>query len=191
MRVPGDGRHALGYSLIEILTVLAIVGFMMLVSVPSIVRWNEIYLMRSSARDFANALKLGRMKAVAANQSFVTELNPPAGIRNQCPGQTVAIPPVIFVVYQSVPAPAIAKAEECFRGAKGIKAEQVAGASKAVTFKSNGMAVVAASPNRFKVTSRNGKFCQLVCVTPAGGVQLGAVLEGADCTTPPANCSVN
>ena len=190
-RKPRTG-DAGGYSLLEMLVVLAIAGMMMLVSVPNLLRWHETYLLKADARTFANGLKLGRMKAVANNVSFGSELD--STLRTQCSGQTGGNRPSVVVVYQD----GTSKVEECFPGTRRLAAAVLGTSVAKVVFKPNGMAVKSTgpdvplpeSPNRYKITSRNKKVCQLVCVNTTGAVQLGPVLEGTQCTTPPTDCNI-
>src|SRR5947207_14448230 len=78
-------RESRGYSLTELLVVLMIMGLFLLVSIPNLIGMHENYVLSTNATGVASYLRLGRMKAVGNNVSYVAEIDPAAAIRAQCP----------------------------------------------------------------------------------------------------------
>ncbi|MGD8330915.1 MAG: GspH/FimT family protein [Acidobacteriota bacterium] len=63
----GDDRREAGYSLIEVLVVLALLGLMVLVGLPAMQDWLERYHTRTAAQTLAADMQLQRMRAVSRN----------------------------------------------------------------------------------------------------------------------------
>jgi prepilin-type N-terminal cleavage/methylation domain-containing protein len=73
-----QNRYQRGYSLIELLTVVAIIGVMSLVSVPAFLNYQRSLEVKSSMRQFTADLRAARQRAVT-NQANVTVDVPAAG----------------------------------------------------------------------------------------------------------------
>jgi prepilin-type N-terminal cleavage/methylation domain-containing protein len=64
-----------GYSLAEMLVVIAIVGIMSLVSVPMFMSFFQSMKIKSSMRQFTNDLRSARQKAITENQPFLVSFD--------------------------------------------------------------------------------------------------------------------
>jgi prepilin-type N-terminal cleavage/methylation domain-containing protein len=165
----GGAREADGYSLLELLVVLTIIGLFVTVMVPNISRLHENYALRTATTGAANYLKLGRMKAVGNNATYFTELDntisPPGTLRNQCGSKGKN--KHMFAVYKEA-AVGSERVEECFGFGRNITVAKVGtSTTNKVGFEANG---AAKEPKWYLVKSRNGKTCQLVCVNLMGAV---------------------
>jgi prepilin-type N-terminal cleavage/methylation domain-containing protein len=67
----GHLRDKRGVTLLELMVVLAIIGVMMAVAVPSYYAWLPHLRVKGAARDVAEALQIARMKAVAKNNAYI------------------------------------------------------------------------------------------------------------------------
>lgn len=69
-------RASRGYSLTELLTVVAIVGLVVLVSVPAFTQLMPQYRLRSAASDITGALRMIRQKAITTRSDWKMTLDP-------------------------------------------------------------------------------------------------------------------
>ena len=189
-----DHREMAGYSMVEILTVVAIVGIIALVTLPNMSNWYELNRLRTHSRGVAAFLKLARMRAVATNVSTIVELDD-TDLVSQCPNETAGNS--TMVMYRTLPNPPT-KALECFTTDKRttITAFPTTAPNNSTKFRANGMvendtAAAAAAPNYYLV--QTNRACQLVCVNTAGVVRIDAVISpcarpyggGSPCDDPP------
>lgn len=63
-------RKSAGYTLTELLTIVAIVGLTTMVSIPAIMQLVPQYRIRAAAAEMSNALKMTRQKAVATRRPW-------------------------------------------------------------------------------------------------------------------------
>lgn len=175
-------RWEQGYSLVEMLTVLAIFGTILLVTIPNLRGGYESYLVRTNTRGLASYLKLGRMRAVGENVSQIAELD--ASMASKCPGRSVATTQQSFVVYREN----TTMPQDCYTATGGIliEAKTTGADAKKVQFRPNGMAR-ANAPNWFLVRSRSRRQCQLVCVSALGIVRVNPITSS--CTATPYGAS--
>ncbi len=68
-----------GMSLIEVMVVLAIIGMMAAIGMPSMQQWLARYGVRTAASEIAAALQLQRMRAVSQNRDFSIAFDSGAG----------------------------------------------------------------------------------------------------------------
>ncbi len=82
-RTCGEGQR--GYSLAEMLVVVALIGMFSLVSVPQFMTYYQQSKVRASVRQFNGHLRTARLRAITRNNptaiSFVPGLNPPGNRR--------------------------------------------------------------------------------------------------------------
>ena len=69
-------RASRGYSLTELLTVVAIVGLVVLVSVPAFTQLMPQYRLRSAASDVTGALRMIRQKAITTRSDWKMTVDP-------------------------------------------------------------------------------------------------------------------
>ena len=68
-----------GFSTIELMVVLAVVGILAALTVPNLPHWSAVMRLNAATRELASELQLARMKAIAQNTSFsVCFYNPSA-----------------------------------------------------------------------------------------------------------------
>lgn len=98
-------RRSRGYTLVEVLVVMAILAALSLVAVPWFLKLSQRYALKSAAREIATTLAAARMTAVKLNQPVsvvlisitppiqiaVVEPNPPAPTPTKVP-QTLNLP---------------------------------------------------------------------------------------------------
>lgn len=60
-----------GFTLIEVMIVIAIVGIMSAVAIPSIINWLPNYRLSSAARDIVSCLQEAKMRAVKENTNVI------------------------------------------------------------------------------------------------------------------------
>lgn len=68
-----------GLSLIELLVTVALIGFLVIVGLPSFQEWLERYRVRTAAEAIGGAIQLQRMRAVSGNRSFSIEFDTDGG----------------------------------------------------------------------------------------------------------------
>jgi prepilin-type N-terminal cleavage/methylation domain-containing protein len=76
-------RRSRGYTLVEILVVMAIIGILSLVAIPWFLKLSQRYALKSGAREIATTLQAARMTAVKLNQPVsvvLTSITPPIQI---------------------------------------------------------------------------------------------------------------
>lgn len=70
-------RHSeMGFSLIELLVVLALIGMSVIVGYPAMMEWLERYQVRAAASEIASSIQLQRMRAVSQNVEFSIQFDP-------------------------------------------------------------------------------------------------------------------
>lgn len=67
-----------GFSLIELLVVLALIGLSVVVGYPAMMEWLERYQVRAAASEIASNIQLQRMRAVSQNLEFSIQFDPDA-----------------------------------------------------------------------------------------------------------------
>lgn len=72
----GKIRAQRGFTLIEVLVVVALIGIMVGVAVPSIRAWMPRHQIRSFKREVVSALQLGRMRAISTGHYFYVDFDP-------------------------------------------------------------------------------------------------------------------
>ena len=60
----------IGFSLIEVLVAVALIGMLALVGTPAMLNWLEGYRVRTAAQEIAANLQLQRMRAIGGNRPF-------------------------------------------------------------------------------------------------------------------------
>lgn len=65
-----------GFSLIELLVVLALIGMSVIVGYPAMIEWLERYQVRAAASEIASSIQLQRMRAVSQNVEFSIQFDP-------------------------------------------------------------------------------------------------------------------
>ncbi len=68
-------RDKRGFSLLELMVVLAITGTLIAIAVPSYYSMLPHLRVKGAARDVAEALQIARMKAVANNTTYIVQFN--------------------------------------------------------------------------------------------------------------------
>lgn len=68
-------RQNRGYTLIEIMTVIAIIGISTSIVIPNVIGWLPKYRLRSGAEEIQSALQLARLSAVKQNTTATVNFN--------------------------------------------------------------------------------------------------------------------
>ena len=68
-------RNDRGFTVIEILVALAVMGILIKISVPAFSSWLPTLKLSSAARQVATDLQLARMKAISQNSSYTVTFN--------------------------------------------------------------------------------------------------------------------
>ena len=77
-----------GFSLIEVIVVVALVGLLAAVGVPSMQDWLDRYKVRTAAEQLASLIQLQRMRAVSQNTDFSIDFDANAGTYTLYQGNT-------------------------------------------------------------------------------------------------------
>jgi Tfp pilus assembly protein FimT len=64
-----------GYSLAELMTVIACASVLIVAAIPNILHWQKEWMLWGSARALENSLQWGRMHAIAANTPILFEID--------------------------------------------------------------------------------------------------------------------
>lgn len=75
-RASGTSRPGNGFSLVETLTVIAVLAIAALFALPPVLQWKSASSLRTAAREFKENLEFARSLAVKENRSVVVELFP-------------------------------------------------------------------------------------------------------------------
>ena len=100
MLEPAKNRQ--GYSLLETMVVVAIVGVLTAIAVPNYITWNQKYQLKSEVANLAGTLAFARMTALNQNVPVVVTVTqaPPAAVvvtftnPNSIPPGAVVLPPI-------------------------------------------------------------------------------------------------
>lgn len=170
-----------GFSLTELLTVLAIFGLFIAIAAPNASGIYDTFVLRSNSRGIASMLKLGRMKAVSYNRRYIVEYEPLASDVLRGAGACHTSKQIVAVYRSGLAKPTTA--DECYYFSPKVRATPVpVAANSTVLFEPSGQAKTTA-PNAFLLKTRTR--CQLVCVNIAGQVQMNTVQSGATCNSSP------
>ena len=89
-----------GFTLIEVLIVVAIIGIGSAIAVPTYIQWNARYVLRQAIADLGTNLTMARMSARNRNIAVVSTLTVVGSTvtmtTTNVPGTVVVIPPVTF-----------------------------------------------------------------------------------------------
>ncbi len=77
MHISLKGRAAAGFSLVEILAVIAVGGILSAIAVPTVTGAIRLYALNSTARNVAAEIRATRYAAVATNRTMVLRFNCP------------------------------------------------------------------------------------------------------------------
>jgi len=72
-------RSSAGFSLIEMLVTVTLIGLMVVIGYPSMQDWLDRYEVRAAASEIASSIQLQRMRAVSQNTEFSIEFDADAG----------------------------------------------------------------------------------------------------------------
>lgn len=72
-------RDERGFSLIELMVTMGVIGLMAMIGLPSMQQWLERYRVRTAAQEIAAAMQLQRMRAVSQNSDFSIDFDTGAG----------------------------------------------------------------------------------------------------------------
>jgi prepilin-type N-terminal cleavage/methylation domain-containing protein len=75
----GEVAADAGFSLIEVTVVVALVGILAMVGLPTMQEWLDRYKVRTSAEELAAIIQLQRMRAVSQNADFSIDFDVSAG----------------------------------------------------------------------------------------------------------------
>lgn len=73
-RRPGDARCQRGFTLIEVMIAVAIVGILAMVAIPNYLQWNARYQLKQATTELAGSLTLARMAAMNRNLAVTVTL---------------------------------------------------------------------------------------------------------------------
>jgi len=82
-------RGRSGFTIIELLMVIAIIGILAAVGVPNFLNWLPKYQLKSAARDLYSNLHLVKMSSIKSNASWAIVFNVDANTYQVCSGQGV------------------------------------------------------------------------------------------------------
>jgi len=73
-RRPSDARCQRGFTLIEVMIAVAIVGILAMVAIPNYLQWNARYQLKQATTELAGSLTLARMAAMNRNLAVTVTL---------------------------------------------------------------------------------------------------------------------
>jgi len=73
------GSREIGFSLIELTVVVALVGLLAAIGLPTMQQWLDRYRARTAAEELASLIQLQRMRAVSQNTDFSIDFDANAG----------------------------------------------------------------------------------------------------------------
>lgn len=68
--MPSDKQHSPGFSLVEMLVVIAVMGTLLVIAIPDIVRFSSGFKLGGAAREVATDLQYARLLAVKENRDI-------------------------------------------------------------------------------------------------------------------------
>ena len=92
----GRVKTAQGFSLMEIMVVVAIIGALVAVGVPNYITWNQKYQLKSEVGNLAG--NLGRARMMAINQNIRVDVHV-CYLQPACPGTAVNVTPNQVTVF--------------------------------------------------------------------------------------------
>ena len=168
-----EARDQRGFSLIEILVVLVLLGLVVMVGMPAMQDWLERYRVRTAAQSIAADMQLQRMRAVSRNRRFCVQFNQAGGTYTLWDGD-----PVNGLVQQMVPEPIVLPMGVTFTGGAGDPVEPAwqGNADYAVFHPDGSINDRLAQDDTITLTNAIGDSFRVVINQVTGRVQ---VLEGA------------
>jgi type IV fimbrial biogenesis protein FimT len=80
MRIPPvDGNRESGFTVIELMVVIAIIGIMTAIAIPAFSTWLPNYRLKSAARDLYSNFQKGKIAAIKNNTNCTVIFEPTAG----------------------------------------------------------------------------------------------------------------
>lgn len=73
---PTDRGHPRGFTLAELMLVVAILGMLLVLGMPSLAQFSSGYRLREAAREVASDLQYARILAIKENQSLRVDFSP-------------------------------------------------------------------------------------------------------------------
>ena len=109
-----ESRNERGFSLIELLVVIVLLGLVVMVGMPAMQDWLERYRVRTAAQSLAADMQLQRMRAVSRNRAFCIQFSQVNGTYTLWEGD-----PVNGLTQQMVPEPIVLPMGVSFTGGAG------------------------------------------------------------------------